>query len=320
MRRRVTRLTTVLAAVATLVACGGAGTGSPTAAPSQGPVNLTVGVVPVIDVAPLYLGIQKGLFAKQQLNVTPRVLSTGATVVAGVVQGDLQVGFSNNTSIVIAASQRFPLRIVAAGIQAVDGDYAAIFVRRDSPITSARDLAGKKIAVNGLKNVGSLTVNAALQASRVDIGAIQYVEVPFPQMGASIDQRNVDAAWEVEPFVTVLKAAGERIVVRPYPLIARDFPVASYFVNSQYVQSNPGVVKRFRTAVDESLTYAQQHPAEARAVLASYITLAPGLADLVVLPNWNTNVDANLIGRTADLALQYGYITTKPDIKQLIVP
>ena len=318
MRGRIANLTTVLVAVAMLVACGGAGGGSATTTPSQGPVSLTIGVVAVIDVAPLYLGIKKGFFTKQQLDVTPKVLATGATVVAGVVQGDLKVGFSNNTSIVIAAAQRFPLRIVAAGIQAVDGDYAAIFVRKDSPITTAKDLAGKKIAVNGLKNVGSLTVNAALQASGVDISGIQYVEVPFPQMGAALDQHNVDAAWEVEPFVTALKPAGERIVVRPYPLIAKDFPVASYFANTQYVQSNPDVVKRFRTAINESLTYAQQHPAEARAVLSSYITLAPGLADQVVLPNWMTRVDANLIGRTADLALQYGYITTKPDVKQLI--
>jgi NitT/TauT family transport system substrate-binding protein len=318
MHRRIARLITLSAAAATLVACGGAAGGPAAATPSQGPVSLSVGVVPVIDVAPIYLGIQKGLFAKQQLNVTPKVLSTGATVVAGVVQGDLQIGFANNTSIVIAASQRFPLRIVAAGIQAVDGDYAAIFVRRDSPLTSARDLAGKKIAVNGLKNVGPLTVNAALQASGVDISGIQYVEVPFPQMGAALDQRNVDAAWEVEPFVTALKAAGERILVRPYPLIARDFPVASYFVNTQYLQSSPDIVKRFRTAINESLTYAQQHPAEVRAVLASYITLAPGLAGQVVLPNWMTRVDATLIGRTADLALRYGYITAKPDVKQLI--
>jgi NitT/TauT family transport system substrate-binding protein len=318
MHGRITHLTTVLAAVAMLFACGGAGGGTTAATPSQGPVSLSIGVVPVIDVAPIYLGIKKGFFTKQQLDVTPKVLSTGATVVAGVVQGDLQVGFANNTSIVIAASQRFPLRIVAAGIQAVDGDYAAIFVRKDSPITSSKDLAGKKIAVNGLKNVGPLTVNAGLQAAGVDVSGIQYVEVPFPQMGASLDQRNVDAAWEVEPFVTALKSAGERIVVRPYPLIARDFPVASYFVNTQYLQSNPGVVARFRTAINESLTYSQQHPAEVRAILASYITLAPGLADQVVLPNWMTRVDANLIGRTADLALRYGYITTKPDVKQLI--
>ena len=87
MHGRITHLTTVLAAVAMLFACGGAGGGTTAATPSQGPVSLSIGVVPVIDVAPIYLGIKKGFFTKQQLDVTPKVLSTGATVVAGVDSG-----------------------------------------------------------------------------------------------------------------------------------------------------------------------------------------------------------------------------------------
>jgi NitT/TauT family transport system substrate-binding protein len=319
MRRSVVRLTTILAGLAMLTACGGGGSG--TATSSAAPltrVSLTVGVVGVIDVAPLYLGIKKGFFDKQELTITPKVLNTGATVVAGVVAGDLPFGFTNNTSVVIAASQRFPLRIVAAGNQAAAGDYCAVLVRRDSPIASARDLAGKKIAVNGLKNVGSLTVNAALQASGVDISGIQYVEVPFPQMGAALDQGLIDAAWAVEPFVTVMKSANDRIVLRPMTLIAKNFPVASYVTNTQYLQQNAGVVSRFRTAINQSLTYAQGHPDEARAVLADYIKLAPGLADQVVLPAWGTDPQASLIGKTADLAQSYGYTSRKPDLKQLI--
>src|SRR5262249_31480263 len=149
-----------------------------------------------------------------------------------------------------------PIKIVAAGNQAGPGDYCSVLVRKDSPISSPRDLAGKKIAVNGLKNVGSLTVNAALQASSVDISHIQYVEVPFPQMAAALDQGTIDAAWAVEPFVTAIKAGGARVVLRPMTLIAKNFPVASYITSTQYMQQNPGVVSRFRTAVDESLAYA----------------------------------------------------------------
>jgi NitT/TauT family transport system substrate-binding protein len=318
MRRGIIHLTTVLAGIAVLAAACGGGSGTSSTS-SPGPASLTIGVVGVIDVAPLFLGIQKGFFARQQLTVTPTVLNTGATVVAGVVQGSLDFGFANNTSLVIAASQRFPVRIVAAGNQAAAGDYCAVFVRKDSAIASPRDLAGKKIAVNGLKNVASLSTNAALQASGVDISGIQYVEVPFPQMAAALDQGTVDAAWTVEPFVTAVKAGGTaRIVLRPFSLIAKSFPVASYFTNTQYIQSHQAIVSRFKTAIDQSLVYAQGHPAEARAVLSSYITLAPGLADQVVLPAWGTDVQASLLANTANLALQYGYTTRKPDLKQLI--
>ena len=323
MPKSIAKLTTVLAVITMLVAgCGGSGgaaTASPSAAPAVTPVTLNVGVVGVIDVAPLFLGIKKGFFAKQKVTITPRVLNTGATVVAGVLGGDLQLGFSNITSIVIAASNRFPLRIVAPGNQAAGGDYSAVYVRNDSSITSAKDLAGKKVAVNGLKNIGSLCVNAALQASKVDINTITYVEVPFPQMGAALAQGTVDAVWTVEPWSTVVKTGGaNRVVLRPFTLIAKYFPIAAYFTSTQYQQPNPGVVSRFKTAVSDSLKYAQGHPAEARDILSTYIKLAPGLSAQVLLPYWKTDLEANLIQKTADLALQYGYTTRKPDMKQLL--
>jgi hypothetical protein len=55
-----------------------------------------------------------------------------------------------------------------------------------------------------------------------------------------------------------------------------------------------------------------------RGVLSSYMTLAPGLADQVLLPSWHTALQPNLIQKTADLALQFGYTTRKPDMKQLL--
>jgi NitT/TauT family transport system substrate-binding protein len=208
---------------------------------------------------------------------------------------------------------------VAAGNQASAGDYAVIFARTDSPIRTAKDLAGKRIAVNNLNNVGPLSVNAALQASGVDIAGVRFVEIPFPQMGAALTQRRVDAVWVVEPFVSGIKSAGgAKPVLRTYPLIAPHFPVASYFTSKSYAASDPDVVNRFRRAMNRSLAYAQSNPAEVRRILPSYIKLSPQVAAQVTLPEWSPDVGAPLLRRTADLALEYGYLTTEPDISQLV--
>jgi NitT/TauT family transport system substrate-binding protein len=281
--------------------------------------RLDIGVVPVIDIAPLYLGIDKGFFSTRGLAVTPKQLQGGSLIVAAVVSGDQKIGFSNNTSLLIAASKKLPLRIVAAGNQASGGDYAPIFVREDSRIRSAADLAGKSIAVNNLKNVGPLSINAALQASGVDITGVKYVEIAFPQMAAALTQGRVDAAWAVEPFASAIKAAGgARVVLRPYPLVAPHFPVASYFTSESFAAAEPDVVDRFRQAMNESLTYAQSHPDEVRRILPTYIRLTPEVAARVVLPEWSTDVGAGLLRRTAGLALQYGYLTTEPDVARLV--
>jgi NitT/TauT family transport system substrate-binding protein len=281
--------------------------------------RLDVGVVAVIDIAPLYLGIEKGFFSARHLQVTPKPRSGGSLIVAAVVSGSQHIGFSNNTTLLIGASRGLPLRIVAAGNQAAAGDYAAIFVRPDSKIASAKDLAGRTIAVNNLNNVGPLTINAALQASGADITRVKFVEVPFPEMGAALAQGRVDAVWAVEPFASAIKASGGgKVLLRPYPLVAPHFPVASYFTSQSFAASDPDVVDRFRQAMNESLTYAQNHPDEVRRILPTYLSLKPEVAARVVLPEWSTDVGAPLLRRTADLAKEYGYLSTQPDVTRLI--
>ncbi|WP_433379467.1 ABC transporter substrate-binding protein [Actinoplanes sp. CA-142083] len=308
-----------LAAVLSVVLVTGAAACSRDSDEDDAVTRLDVGVVTVIDIAPLYLGIEKGFFAKRQLQVTPKPRQGGSLIVAAVVSGNQHIGFSNNTSLLIGASKGLPLRIVAAGNQAADGDYAAIFTRADSKIGSPKDLVGKTIAVNNLNNVGPLSINAALQASGVDITRIKFVEVSFPEMGAALAQRRVDAAWAVEPFASAIKAnGGAKVLLRPYPLVAPHFPVASYFTSESFAASDPGVVDRFRQAMNESLTYAQGHPDEVRRILPTYINLTPEVAAHVVLPEWSTDVEAPLLRRTAELALKYGYLTTEPDVTRLV--
>ncbi|GLW35360.1 hypothetical protein Areg01_82960 [Actinoplanes regularis] len=281
--------------------------------------RLEIGVVPVIDVAPLYLGIAKGFFSSRKLEVTPKPSQGGSIIIAAVVAGSQRIGFSNNTSLLIAAAKGLPLRIVAAGNQASEGDYAAVFAPGDSAIGSPADLAGKSIAVNNLNNVGPLSINAALQASGVDIARIKYVEIPFPDMAAALAQHRVDAVFAVEPFASAIKAAGDaKLVLRPYPLVAPHFPVASYFTSESFAASDPDVVDRFRQGMNESLAYAQSHPDEVRGILPSYVKLTPEVAARVVLPEWSTDVGAPLLRRTAELALKYGYLKTAPDVTRLM--
>jgi NitT/TauT family transport system substrate-binding protein len=315
-RHRVLATALTAALVAGAAGCSGSGAKDTT---SDAVTKLDVGVVNVIDIAPLYLGIQKGFFTQQRLQVTPVPRQGGSLIVAAVVSGSQHIGFSNNTSLLIGASRGLPLRIVAAGNQASGGDYAAIFTRADSRIGSAGDLAGKTIAVNNLNNVGPLSINAALQASGVDITGINYFEDSFPEMGAALAQRRVDAVWAVEPFASAIKAAGgAKLVLRPYPLVAPHFPVASYFTSQSYAASDRDVVDRFRQAMNASLTYAQNHPDEVRRILPTYLTLTPEAAARVVLPEWSTDVGAPLLRRTAELAQQYGYLAKAPDVTRLI--
>jgi NitT/TauT family transport system substrate-binding protein len=316
--RRSLKLTvvTLTIAAAALAACGSAHGGPARAKASA--ATLTVGVVPVADIAPLYLGTSHGFFSAQRLSIVPRQVQQGSLIINQVIAGGLDIGFSNNVSLIAAAAHGIPLRVVAAGNQAGPGLYSAIFVKASSPIRTPQDLAGKHIAVNAVANVGPLVINDALEKSGVDVHQVSYVAVPFPNMANALAKGQVDAVWAVEPFSGAISAQpGVRRVLEPYTLLPKNFPVASYFVSARYLSAHRDVVDRFTRAMDESLRYAQSHPAQVRQVLPTFLKISPSVAARVVLPEWGTNLQTTQLASTAQLARRYGYISAVPDIRQL---
>ena len=105
----------VLTAVA--VAVTGCGSSSGGGGGENGkPATLKVGVIPIADVAPLYLGIKKGFFKQEKLTIKPQQAPGGAAIVAATVSGENQIGFSNTTSLLIANSKNLPVKLIAQGV------------------------------------------------------------------------------------------------------------------------------------------------------------------------------------------------------------
>src|ERR671917_2815754 len=134
--------------------------------------TLKVGVIPIADVAPLYLGIDKGFFKEEQLTIEPQLAEGGAAITPAVLSGDFQIGFSNTISLLIAASKDLPVQIISQGVLAGEDEseaWAQLLVLKDSGINSPKDLEGKTIAVNTLKNVCEVTIKASFEKQGVDV-------------------------------------------------------------------------------------------------------------------------------------------------------
>ncbi|QDC26821.1 hypothetical protein FE374_17590 [Georgenia yuyongxinii] len=71
--------------------------------------------MPIIDVAPVYVGLDQGFFEEEGLELELSTGQGGAAIVPGVVSGSTDFGFGNNHSLMIAASSGLPLRVVASG-------------------------------------------------------------------------------------------------------------------------------------------------------------------------------------------------------------
>jgi NitT/TauT family transport system substrate-binding protein len=326
-RSAIALLVALIVAALTVAACGGddnessGGGGGSSSTEASKPATLNVGVIPIADVAPLYLGIKKGFFKEQNLTVNPKLAEGGAAITPAVLSGDFQIGFSNNISLLIAASKGLPVQVISQGVLAgtdTKEAWADLLVLKNSSIKTAKDLEGKTIAVNTLKNICEVTIKASLEKQGVDVNTLKFIEVPFPDMNAALDAKRVDGACVVEPFVSQGKAGKARGIDPFYVNTAPDLSVATYFTSKQYAAQNKDVVDRFVKGINKSLDYAQSHPDETRAVLTEYTPIPPEAAKAIKLPVWRSELNTDTIKLLSQLSKKYGLIEKEPDLGELV--
>jgi NitT/TauT family transport system substrate-binding protein len=325
-RRHATTRRAVAAAFAlplVLAACGGDDADSADSADdgAQQVETVALGTIPIIDVAPIYLGIEQGFFEEQNIELDLSAGQGGATIVPGVASGSIDIGFGNNLSLVVAASSGLPLQVLTSAVDSTGDPEADPFtvVTADPAITRPADLAGRTVATNTVNAIGDSVVAASVAADGGDPGTITFVELPFPNMAVALLAGDADAAWLVEPFVTLAEQQGIRVLTTPL----NDFTdvrieISTYFTSAQYATENPEVVERFTTAMEQSLTYAQENPDAVRAILPTYLDITPELAAAVRLPEWNTEVSEETFEVFTDLAETRGLIDEEPDLDALL--
>ncbi|MGK5682732.1 ABC transporter substrate-binding protein [Actinoplanes sp. URMC 104] len=310
-------VTTLLAAAACTSDDPGAdGTGG-----GGGGAKVTVGVIPIIDVAPIYLGKQKGFFARRGIDLTLSTEQGGAPIVEGVLSGKYQFGFSNVTSLMAAQSAGAPLRAVANGVTSTGRsgrDFSAIVVTGGSPIRSARDLAGKRIAVNTLKNLGDTTVRQSVRRAGGDAANLRFQAMPFPDMPGALQAGRVDAAWVVEPQLSAVLTQGGQVLASNFVDTAPDLTVALYFTSQGTITAKPKLVTDFTDAIKESLRYAAGHPEEVRDVVGTYTQINDTVRIAMILPSWPEDINRPSLERVAALGRRDGIFKKAPALDQLL--
>ncbi len=314
----------VVAALATLLViagCGGDDESGGGGAAERQVTRVKVGVLPISNVAPLYLGMEKGFFREEGLQIEPTPAQSGNEIVAAMVSGDVQFAFLGYVPAMSARSQNLPIKLVANadnGAEKAAEEWTVIMVGKGSEIRDVEDLAGKTIAVNAIKGVGEVVIKAALDKRGVDPDSIKLLEVPFPEMPAALERDRVDAIWAPEPFLTSVIAEGAREIEAPLTTLGSRFPNGTYATTESYLGDNEDIVERFRRAINKSSDYASAHPGEARATIPEFTQIPAAVADKIRLPLWPTEIDRAQLQQLADYAVRYRVIKDAPPLDELI--
>jgi NitT/TauT family transport system substrate-binding protein len=311
----------LVAALLLLTGCGGDDDDSAPAGGDDGVTRITVGVLPIGNAAPLYLGMEKGFFREEGLELTPQVAQSGNELVTTLVSGDSQVAFLGYVPVIVARAQGLPLKVVAnadTGADIAEDEWQVILSRKGSDIRQPADLKGKTIAVNALRGVAEVGLKAALEAEGVDPGSIKLLEIPFPEMPAALEARRVDAIWGVEPFLTQALGEGAQEVLAPYPSLGEAFPNGTYATTDNYLEENADVMERFTRAMNRSSEYATENPEEARAVIPTFTQIPEAVAQEMRLPLWPTEIDRAQLEDLIGYTQKYGIIDETFPVDEMI--
>jgi NitT/TauT family transport system substrate-binding protein len=240
------------------------------------PVTINLASSPADGIVPVLYAEKNGLFAKAGLDVNT-VKMNGGTVISGVLGGSLDLGKSSVVAIILAHAKGIPFAIVApSAIYDPTTPDAVLGVKADSPIASAKDLAGKTIAVSALGDISEVALRSWFDQNGVDPRSAQLVEVPISATAPAVDQGTVQAGILIKPFITdAIDSKRQRVIGYPYAAIAPRFLESVYYGNRTYLDANRPSILAFKRVLDQSSAYVNKHLVETSDLLAGFVGMDP---------------------------------------------
>jgi NitT/TauT family transport system substrate-binding protein len=287
--------------------------------------KVRVSIIPINDVAPLFVAMKNGYFRELGLEIDTTPSVGGAAGIPGLIGGSFDVVYGNVVSVLLASQQGLDVKVIAPGTKVAlrDTDTTPIIVRTDSGIKSGKDLEGKSISVNTRNNVIWLYARAWIKATGGDPDKVTFKEIPFPQVEDALRQQRVDAAFLVAPFSVVsLQKPGLMAIANPYSDIQPGVDVGQYITTGKLLSTKPEMIKKFVTGLRKGAEWfnANRKSEELLTVISGYTKTDASILQSVALPAAPLQSDLPQVKKTMDLMIENKLLPRPIDLSKVIDP
>jgi NitT/TauT family transport system substrate-binding protein len=299
-------------------------------------VKLRLGTTNSQSDAPFFIGIEKGYFREQGLDVETIAFDTAAKMIAPLGAGQLDVGGGNGSPALYNAIARgIELKIVANKASVPLGyGYSALVVRKSlydsGKVRSVKDLRGLKIAEPA---PSSNILAYALEKGGLTLHDVQPIVLGFPEMVPALENGSVDAINIVEPFLTRVLSGGIAVRLIGADQVFPNLTIASIIYGGPFMKSKPEAALKFMIAYLQAVRYyndalrnghiAGPNADDVVAILVKYLPLKDAALYRAITPNGvDPNGRVNLSGFRRDLAFyrSEGLLTGDVTPEQVIDP
>ena len=213
--------------------------------------------------APQYVAHGLGYFKEEGLDVNIVLTSGADNVMAAVLSGDAEIGFSGTeATIYVYSGGEKDYVMTFAGLTQKDGSF--LVSRKKYESFKMDDLKGKKVIGGRIGGMPEMTFEWALRKNGIDPKKDLEIDtsVAFPAMEGAFIGGNGDFVTLFEPNATSVEKHGYGYVVAYIGELGGSVPYTAYNARKSYIEANPDVIEKFTRAIDKGLEYVYSHDAK----------------------------------------------------------
>lgn len=219
---------------------------SNSATSSQSLTTLKLGYFANATHAQAVLGVDSGEFAKEisPTNLQTKIFNAGPALIEALFAGEVDIGYigPGPTLSAFAKSHGQGVRVISGA--AANG--VVIVARKDSGISTPRDLVGKKIATPQHGNTQDIAARHYLSAVLGQKNTDNILPVTNAEQSGMMSRGDIDAAWAPEPWGARLVAeTGAKIIAEEKDLWpGREFSLTVIITTPEFLQAHPDVIEK----------------------------------------------------------------------------
>lgn len=216
----------------------------------------------------------------------------GPQSLQALVTNQTDIGAAFNGAIAQLASTGAKIKGVIEWLGSSGDVSTGIWVLKKSPIHTAQQLIGKKVAVNTLGANAEAILDLYLEKSgltKSQISQVTLVPLPTVDSEAALESGKVDAAWlSTGPALAYAgKQGGLRALANDIKMIG-PYNAASIAMNDSFIKQNPKTTKEFVAGMAKAMIYSQTHPiADTRKIMQAWLHKVGLGTEASALDAWN---------------------------------